>query len=84
MAQHNNMAQHIEQLQTAVALAAQDAALLEVQARAAGELANAARVRLECLRADLASALAARGLEVLRAGWQEQDAQGGINARPAP
>ena len=61
MAQHNNMAQHIEQLQTAVALAAQEAALLEAQARVAGQLAAEARARLVCLRSDLEAALREQG-----------------------
>jgi small ligand-binding sensory domain FIST len=75
---------HIEQLQARVAQAAQEAALLEAQARAVNELAAEARARLVCLRSDLEAALRAQSLAVLRAGWQEQDAQGGINARPAP
>ena len=52
---------HIEQLQARVAQAAQEAALLEAQARAVNELAAEARARLVCLRSDLAAALREQG-----------------------
>lgn len=61
---------HIEQLQARVAQAAQEAALLEAQARVAGQLAADARARLVCLRSDLEAALREQGLANLRAGWE--------------
>lgn len=63
---------HIEQLQARVAQAAQEAALLEAQARAVNELAAEARARLVCLRSDLAAALREQGRADLGAGWESQ------------
>ena len=63
---------HIEHLQLQVAQAAQEAALLEAQARAVNELAAEARARLVCLRSDLEAALREQGRADLRAGWEGQ------------
>jgi hypothetical protein len=66
------MTTHIERLQAQVAQAAQEAALLEVQARVAAETAATAKARALALACDLEAALRAQSLEVLRAGWQSQ------------
>ena len=66
------MTTHIERLQTQVALAAQEAALLDAQAHVAGQLAAAAYARFVGLRSDLEAALRSQGLAVLRDGWQNQ------------
>lgn len=68
------MTTHIERLQAQVAQAAQEAALLEAQARVAGELAATARARLAVLRSDLEAAMRAQSLAVLRSGWQSETA----------
>jgi len=65
---------HIEQLQARVAQAAQEAALLEVQARVAAETAATAKARALALACDLEAALRAQSLAVLRSGWQSEPA----------